>query len=237
VRKYTLANLSALPAKQIDLLRRSLKGEEFYTFEELFEVVRNIPHGHVEALLGTMRKLGVPELISSRACRQQQLVLGTIAVRLLFGASKLATVRLWQTTLPEELGIHDTDEDELYRALDWLLERKGRIEKKLAARDLTEGAVVLYDVSSSYYEGSCCPLAQFAHNRDGKKGRKSNFAPSVILLRRPSRRSVPNARGKGKSPRIGILCTVSIRSWPFWAPAVGTSVAPKQTQPALPSPR
>jgi len=174
VRKRTLANLSALPAKQIDLLRRSLKGEEFYTFEELFEVVRNTPHGHVEALLGTMRKLWVPELVSSRPCRQQQLVLGMIAARLLFGASKLATVRLWHTTtLPQELGIQDTDEDELYRALDWLLERQGRIEKKLAARHLTEGALVLYDVSSSYYEGTCCPLAQFGHNRDGKKGRKS----------------------------------------------------------------
>ena len=173
VRKHTLANLSALPAKQIELLRRSLKGEEFYTFEQLFQVVRNAPHGHVEAILGSMRKLGMPELISSRPCREQQLVLGMIAARLLFGASKLATVRLWHTTtLPEELGVEETDEDELYRALDWLLDRQGRIEKKLAARHLVEGALVLYDVSSSYYEGRCCPLARFGHNRDGKKGRK-----------------------------------------------------------------
>jgi transposase len=173
VRKRTLANLSALPAKQIELLRRSLKGEEFFTFEELFQVVGNIPHGHVEAILGTMRKLGIPELISSRPCPERQLVLGMLAARLLFGASKLATVRLWHTTtLPEELGIEEADEDDLYRALDWLLECQGRIEKKLAARHLGDGALVLYDVSSSYYEGRCCPLAQFGHNRDGKKGRK-----------------------------------------------------------------
>lgn len=174
VRKYTLANLSALPAREIDLLRRSLKGERFFRFGELFEVVRNLPHGHVEAILATMRKLGMAELVSSRPCREQKLVLGMIAARLLFGASKLATVRLWQTTtLPEELGIEETDEDELYQALDWLLDRQGRIEKKLAGRHLSEGSVVLYDVSSSYYEGHCCPLAQFGYNRDGKRGRKS----------------------------------------------------------------
>ena len=173
VRKRTVANLSALPAKQIELLRRSLKGEEFYSFEQLFQVVRNVPHGHVEAILGTMRKLSMQELVSSRPCPEQQLVLGMIAARLLFGASKLATVRLWHTTtLPEELGVEDADEDDLYRALDWLLDRQGRIEKKLAGRHLAEGALVLYDVSSSYYEGRCCPLARFGHNRDGKKGRK-----------------------------------------------------------------
>jgi len=173
VRKRTLANLSALPAKQIELLRRSLKGEELYSFEQLFQIVRNVPHGHVEAILGTMRKLGMPELISSRPCREQQLVLGMIAARLLFGTSKLATVRLWHTTtLPEELSIVDADEDELYQAMDWLVDRQGRIEKKLAERHLGEESLILYDVSSSYYEGRCCPLAQFGHNRDKKKGRK-----------------------------------------------------------------
>lgn len=173
IRKRTLANLSALPAKQVELLRRSLKGEEFCTFAELFQIVRNVPHGHVEGILGTMRKLGMAEMIRSRACREQRLVMGMIAARLLFGASKLATVRLWHTTtLPQELEVEDANEDELYRAMDWLLERQGRIEKKLAARHLAEGALVLYDVSSSYYEGRCCPLAQFGHNRDGKKGRK-----------------------------------------------------------------
>ena len=96
--------------------------------------MRNVSHGHVEAILGSMRKLGMQELISSRPCREQQLVLGMIAARLFFGASKPATVRLWHTTtLPEELGVEQTDEDELYSALDWLLDRQRRIEKKLAA--------------------------------------------------------------------------------------------------------
>lgn len=112
-------------------------------------------------------------MISSRLCRHRDLVLGMIAARLLFGASKLATVRLWHTTtLPEELAVEDANEDELYQAMDWLLDRQDRIEKKLAARHLTEGSMVLYDLSSSYYEGRCCPLAAFGHNRDGKRGRK-----------------------------------------------------------------
>lgn len=172
VRKRTLANLSALPMEQVELLRRSLKGERFYSIEQLFRVVRNIAHGHVEAVLGTIKRLGLDRIISSEASRQRDLVIGMIAERLIYPCSKLATVRQWHTTtLADQLGVEDADEDDLYEAMDWLLERKERIEKKLAKRHLADGSVVLYDVTSSYYEGHLCSLAQFGHNRDGKKGR------------------------------------------------------------------
>lgn len=172
VRKRTLANLSALPMEQVELLRRSLKGERFYAIEQLFRVVRNIAHGHVEAVLGTIKRLGLDRIISSEASRQRDLVIGMIAERLIYPCSKLATVRQWHTTtLADQLGVEDADEDDLYEAMDWLLERKERIEKKLAKRHLADGSVVLYDVTSSYYEGHLCSLAQFGHNRDGKKGR------------------------------------------------------------------
>lgn len=173
VRKRTLANLSALPMEQVELLRRSLKGERFYSIEQLFRVVRNTAHGHVEAVLGTIKRLGLDKIISAEASRQRDLVIGMIAERLIYPCSKLATVRQWHmTTLAEQLGVEDADEDDLYEAMDWLLERKERIEKKLAKRHLSDGSVVLYDVTSSYYEGRLCSLAQFGHNRDGKKGRK-----------------------------------------------------------------
>ena len=114
----------------------------------------SIPHGHVEAVLGTIKKLGLDELIGSRRSRERDLVVAMIAERLLHPCSKLATTRLWHTTtLAEELGVTDADEDDLYEAMDWLLARQDRIEKKLAARHLSEGSLVFYDVTSSYYEG------------------------------------------------------------------------------------
>src|SRR5206468_6907816 len=129
------------------------------------------PHGEMEALLGTIRKLGLVEWIASKRSRQRDLVLAMMIERLIHPCSKLATTRLWQsTTLGEELGVSDADEDELYDAMDWLLSAQDRIEKKLARHHLAEGGLVLYDVSSSYYEGRTCPLAQFGHDRDGKKG-------------------------------------------------------------------
>jgi len=126
----------------------------------------------VEAVLGTIRKLGLDSLIGSKRGRQRDLVLAMIVQRLICPCSKLATTRDWRTTtLAEELGVEDADENELYAGLDWLLSRQKRIEKKLAGRDLSEGALVLYDVSSSYYEGRTCRLAKHGHSRDGKKGR------------------------------------------------------------------
>ncbi len=172
VKHETLGNISHLPDSLIDIIRRSLAGETFLPAADAFEIQQSLPHGHVQAVLGTIRQLGLDNLISSKRCRQRDLVVGMIAERLLHPGSKLATTRSWHnTTLAGELTVADADEDELYEALDWLLARQARIEKKLARRHLSEGSVVLYDITSSYYEGHCCPLAKFGHNRDGKKDR------------------------------------------------------------------
>ena len=167
----TLGNLSHLPAHLIDIIRRCLAGEKFLPASDAFLVQRNLPHGHVQAVLGTMRRLGLDSLLASKPCAQRDLVMAMIAERLLYPCSKLATTRLWHTTtLAEELSVAEATEDDLYQAMDWLLERQPRIEKKLAARHLSEDCLVLYDVSSSYYEGHTCPLARYGHDRDGKKG-------------------------------------------------------------------
>ena len=167
----TLGNLSHLPAHLIDIIRRSVAGEKFLPASDAFLVQRNLPHGHVQAVLGTMRRLGLDSLLASKPCAQRDLVMAMIAERLLYPCSKLATTRLWHTTtLAEELSVAEATEDDLYQAMDWLLERQPRIEKKLAARHLSEDCLVLYDVSSSYYEGHTCPLARYGHDRDGKKG-------------------------------------------------------------------
>lgn len=169
--KRTLANLSHWPRHKIETLRRLLRDEVLVSPKDLFETQRTLPHGHVEAVLGTIGKIGLDAVISSKRCPERDLVLAMIAERLIHPCSKLATTRLWHTTtLAEELSVEGADEDDLYDAMDWLLARQERIEKKLAARHLTDGAVVLYDVSSSYYEGRTCPLAQFGHDRDGQKG-------------------------------------------------------------------
>jgi len=172
VRKRTLANLTHWPAHQVEALRRVLKGETLVSLQEAFIVERSLPHGHVDAVLAMMRRLGLEKLISSRRCRKRDLVLGMLVAQLIHPCSKLATTRLWHTTtLAEELSIGDADEDALYEALDWLLERQKRIEGALARRHLEESCLVLYDVSSSYYEGHTCPLVRYGHNRDRKKGK------------------------------------------------------------------
>ena len=168
----TLGNLTLLPDTTIDLIRRSLKGEEFVSTKDAFCTLHSLPHGHVEAILRMIRKLGIDTLLASKPSRQRDLVLAMIVQQILFPCSKLATTRDWHTTtLAEELHVADADEDELYAALDWLLTHQRAIEAKLAKRHLVEGGLVLYDVSSSYYEGRTCSLACFGHNRDGKKGR------------------------------------------------------------------
>jgi len=172
VRKRTVANLTGWPTEKVEALRRVLKNEPLVTPEEAFAIERSLAHGHVEAVLGTIRKIGLDRLISSTRCRERDLVVAMVAERLIHPCSKLATTRLWHTTtLAEELGVSDADEDDLYEAMDWLLERQEGVEKKLASRHLSEGSLVLYDVTSSYYEGRSCPLAQFGHDRDGRKGR------------------------------------------------------------------
>jgi transposase len=167
----TLGNLSHLPDQLIDVIKRSLKGETFVPAADAFKITRSLPHGHVEAVLTMIRKLALDDLIAAEPSRRRDLVLAMIAERLVFPSSKLANTRHWHdTTLAEELEVADATEDQLYDAMDWLLERQSAIEKKLAKRHLSDGALVLYDVTSSYYEGKTCPLARFGHDRDGKTG-------------------------------------------------------------------
>ncbi len=171
VKHRTLGNLSHLPEHIIDLIRRSLQGESFVTPDQAFRTLASKPHGHVEAVLTTFRKLQLDNILASQPSRQRSLILALIAQRLLFPCSKLATTRNWNTTtLAEELQVVDATSKELYAAMDWLVRRQADIETKLAQRHLAEGGVVLYDVSSSYYEGLTCPLAHFGYSRDGKKG-------------------------------------------------------------------
>jgi transposase len=172
VKKRTIANISSLPMEQVDALRRLLKGEQLVSLDDVFEVERSLPHGHVEAIVAVVRNIGLDKLIFSRPCRERDLTIGMVAQRIIKGRSKLETTRLWNSsTLADELGIADADEEELYKAMDWLLGRQESIEKRLAARHLTEGGLALYDVSSSYYEGRTCSLAKFGHDRDKKKGK------------------------------------------------------------------
>src|SRR3982750_2287004 len=167
----TLGNLSHLPDHLIDLIKRSLKGESFVPAAQAFRITRSLPHGHVEAVLKMIRKLGLDDLIASEPSRRRDLVVAMIVERLVFPSSKLANTRHWHdTTLAEELDVADASEDQLYDAMDWLLDRQATIENERAKRHLGEGAMVLYDVPSSHYEGKTCPLARFGHDRDGKTG-------------------------------------------------------------------
>jgi transposase len=170
-RKRTLANLSDWPKDKIASLRRLLRDEPLVSPQDLFYTQQTLPHGHVQAFLTTLRKLGLDTMLSSKRCRERDLVVAMITERLIDPCSKLATTRQWHsTTLAEELGVSEATEDDLYEAMDWLLERKPRIEKALAKRHLADGGLALYDVSSSYYEGRTCSLAQYGHDRDGQKG-------------------------------------------------------------------
>jgi transposase len=170
-RKRTVANLSDWPPERIETFRRVLRDEPLVSPHDLFTTQKTLPHGHVEAILEMIDRLKLDHLISAQRCRERDLVVAMIVQRLIDPCSKLATTRAWHsTTLAEELGVAEATENDLYEAMDWLLERQERIEKKLAARHLREGGLVLYDVSSSFYEGRTCPLAQFGHNRDGKNG-------------------------------------------------------------------
>jgi transposase len=172
VKSETLGNLSHLPLHIIDLVRRSLKGETMVSSTDAFEIVSSFHHGHCDAVMRAMRCLGFDELISSTRSRERSLILGMIAARIIEPNSKLATTRWWKTTtIPAELGIADADENDLYDAMDWLLKRQPRIESKLAARHLKEDGLVLFDLTSSYFEGVTCPLAARGKNRDGKEGK------------------------------------------------------------------
>ena len=172
VKKHTLANLSKLSMDQVQLFRQVLKGEQLIPVDALFDVFSSQHHGHIQAVRTAMKQLRFDNLIASRCTRERDLVVAMVVARILEPESKLATTRWWDTTtLPEDLGVVEATEDDLYQAMDWLLDRQGRIEKKLAVRHLEEGGLVLYDLSSSYFEGVTCPLAARGYSRDKKKGK------------------------------------------------------------------
>jgi len=173
--KRTLANLSDWPAAQVDLLRRVLKGESLVSPCEALQIERSLPHGHVAAALGTLRRIGLEADLARAASAERDLVCALIVARILAPASKLATARglheqTASSSLGALLGLELADEDHLYEAMDWLLSRQARIEDKLAARHLQQATVVLYDVTSTYFEGRHCPLARLGHSRDERPG-------------------------------------------------------------------
>jgi len=171
VKNETLGNLSHLPDALIEIIRRSLQGESFVPLGQAFEITASRSHGHVQAVSCAMQRLGFASLVASKPCRERDLVLAMVASRIAAPHTKLATTRWWHTTtLAEDFGVAEANEDDLYAAMDWLLARQERIQVKLAARHLTAGSLVLYDLSSSYFEGSCCPLAKLGYSRDGRRG-------------------------------------------------------------------
>ena len=171
VKKRTIANLSHLPMHQIELLRAVFQGVDLQPAGLGFVVERSQPHGHVEAVHRMMERLGLPGVIAGKPCRERDIVLALIAARIVDPRPKLATTRSWTaTTLADTFGVTEADEQDCYAAMDWLLARQDRIQKKLAARHLKADGLVLYDLSSSYFEGVTCPLARRGYSRDGKRG-------------------------------------------------------------------
>jgi hypothetical protein len=175
VRKRTLANLSHLPDATIEGLRRVLRGDTVVAANDAFSIERSRPHGHVAAVLGTLKKLGLDRLLAARRSPQRDRAVALIVARVLAPNSKLATARALDaqsatSTLGEMLGLETVEAEDLYQAMDWLEARQAKVEKALAKRHLHDGTLVLYDVSSSYFEGRSCPLAAIGHSRDGKKG-------------------------------------------------------------------
>ena len=176
VKNETVGNLSHLPDSVVELVRLALGGKTLVPAEEALQVLRSRPHGHVAAVLGTVKALGLERLLDSRHSVQRDRSVALIVSRVLCPDSKLATARALDaesatSTLGEELGLGAVQAEELYEAMDWLGERQGRIERSLAKRHLHHGTLVLYDVTSSYLEGRRCPLGRIGYSRDGKKGK------------------------------------------------------------------
>jgi transposase len=171
VKSQTVGNLTALPPAAIEAVRAILRGEQVGALDQAFEIERSRPHGNVLAVLGQVQQLGLDKLLAARPRRERELSLAMVASRILEPGSKLATVRSFaNSTLAQTLGVEDADEDELYSAMDWLLERQPAVEAALATRHLSEGGLVLYDLTSVYLEGSKCELALRGYSRDGKRG-------------------------------------------------------------------
>jgi hypothetical protein len=171
VRHETIANISRLPADAIEALTLALRGVRLMAVGEAFRIKRSLPHGHVEAVLAAAGRLSLARLLDRESSRERDLCVAMIVSRVLVPGSKLATVRsLSQSTLAAEVGVVGCDQDDLYGAMDWLLDRQEGIEQRLARRHLKDGELALYDVSSSYFEGRECPLAKLGYSRDGKRG-------------------------------------------------------------------
>ncbi len=171
VKNETVGNISHLPEELVELVRAGLRGEPVGVLSDAFAIERSLPAGHVNAALAMARRLQLARLLDRQPSRERDLVMAMICQRAICPASKLGTVRaLGQSTLADELAVADADEDDLYAAMDWLLERQERIEDRLARRHLTDGELVLYDVSSSYFEGRSCELAKLGYSRDQKRG-------------------------------------------------------------------
>jgi hypothetical protein len=171
VRNETVGNISHLPEELVELVRAGLRGEPVGVLSEAFAIERSLPAGHVIAALAMARRLELARLLDRQPSRERDLVLAMVCQRAIAPMSKLATVRAFeQSTLADELGVTGADEDDLYGAMDWLLERQARIEDRLARRHLKDGELVLYDVSSSYFEGRSCELAALGYSRDQKRG-------------------------------------------------------------------
>jgi hypothetical protein len=224
VRKRTLANLSALSDEQIDAIRSVLSGQSVRPIEELWQTTRSRSHGAVQAVRVAMQRLGFESLIASRPSPERDAVCAMVAARILAPHTKLATTRWWHTTtLAEEYGVVQTDETDLYAAMDWLLERQVLIEKKLAARHLSEGAIALYDLSSSYFEGNSCPLAKIGYSRpvaisvyEGNTADASTLMPQVTQLREQfclERLVLVGDRGMISHKAIGALRTLDGLAW------------------------
>lgn len=189
--KKTLANLTKWPSHIVEGLRVLLKGGSVCDLKSGFSITRSLPYGHVAAVLSVLKNLGLHQMIASRSSRMRNLVMAMIAARIIDPRSKLATARgLQQETafsaLVEECNLGSVDEDDIYEAMDWLVERQSQIEKRLASRHLEDGTFVLYDLSSSWHEGRTCPLAKRGHSRTRKKGNfRLNSAFYVILMDAP----------------------------------------------------
>src|SRR3974377_1196265 len=177
IKKRTIANLSDWPAELVEGLRTLLKGGTATAADRESIIVRRaLPHGHVPAVRGTLRAIGLDRILGPAGNRPRDVVIAMIVARLIAPASKLATARMLDpataaSSLGDIVGLGAVDEDELYAAIDWLGERQGAIEQALSRKHLRDGTLVLYDVSSSYLEGRCCELARLGYNRDGKKGK------------------------------------------------------------------
>ncbi len=211
VRHETLANLSALPPEAIDAVRSVLAGEALVTAGETFEVARSLPHGHVAAVWAQAAKLGFPGLLGP-PCAERDLALSLIIARVCAPASKLATARWWtDTTLAVDLGVDQAGSDEVYASMDWLVVRQGKIEAALAKKHLGSGSLVYYDLSSSWMEGRCCPLAARGYSRDRKTG-KAQIEYGLLTDARGCPVSVEVFAGNTADPTAFIAAVETVRT-------------------------